>query len=207
MSGQLPSSLALASFIPPRELPFNIEGGKEKTLPVEASYFYVKEANYSNFDFKLDLGDWISSDLATGHNCGGWGTFRQISFRNRNVAALELIVIVGFGDPIDNRLNLIASRDGTAASMVPPTIEEEGITLADAAAVELLPADPNRKEAWLWTDEASSNAWWGVDNAVGTEDFRRIGQSIDGFTKIPAKCAVWVRASAGVKIGAQVFKF
>lgn len=190
----------------PKPLELTLKPGEKQPLPIEGNYLYLYESQFEIW-VQLDTGEFFPLELGKGVEGFADTRFNTVTVWNKSAVETKHTLLYATNCRyIDNSFNVIQRRDGSPASLVPPLIVEESETMTGAA-VQLLPYDPNRAEAWLWTDSATADAWWGVADTMGTEEHRRIGQSIDGYTKIKTKSAIFVRAAAGVKIGAQVFKF
>ena len=95
-------------FRAPRRIKVNLAAGAEKTYPASGRFFYISEANHSEFEVGLDLGDFLALDQARGHECvPGDDDFEQIRVKNNGDVALVMQIEFGHTRPIDNRLNLV----------------------------------------------------------------------------------------------------
>lgn len=197
----------LKKFIPPETLAFSIDAGGE-SAPVNRTfrYYYIKEANYSDFDIKLGDGGWIPADLAFGYRIpADMEPARSIQFRNRGDNTLSLVLIIAEGEVVDHRVNLVNSRNGSAPSLVPNQWTTIGTTDGADSAFEV-PFDANR--AWLcfshayplfegpsfavvniWADEAKTELLATLQLAAGAE--AAPGQNLY-LMKIPFKGGCWV---------------
>lgn len=202
---------AIFSAPPIRHFTRKIPAGKEVTIDVYGSVLYVKEAEYS-FLTAFDDSDFMPWDLAVGVDFTKFNyAFKKIRFKNTGSADSTIEIFAGFFDLSDRRLNIVESRNGSAASEVPTGFAELSHTFVSTAPVELVGLDYNRYEIWLAADTFGT-AWFGADNATmaggtGTADFRRVGLSFDGFTKLKTKAPVWIRGNVGATVRALVFTY
>lgn len=199
------------SAAPVRHLPRTLNPNAEQSIDVYGSAFYIKEAEYP-VEIAFDDGDFMAWDLAIGVDFAKQGyAFKKVRVRNLAAASNRVEIYAGFFTLDDRRLNVVESRNGSAASKVPVGMTEVSHTFASPVAVQLLPLDYNRAEVWLAADTFGT-AWFGTDEATmngatGTADFRRVGLSFDGFTKLATKAPIWVRGNVGATVRAFVFSF
>lgn len=194
--------------IPPGFQPVQLaaKGTNDSTqrFPLGGTYLYLYEADYE-VECSLDNGEWFPLELGKGIEVKNGLEFS--SFRLRNLAAVvnNLKVIYATNCVyVDNTINVVERRNGSAASFVPGGLIEVAPLVMDGTPQRLLEYDANRAESWLWTDGL---AYWGPDNTVAAAPFCAIGGSLDGFTRIPAKAEIWVIGDAGVNVGARVISF
>jgi hypothetical protein len=190
---------------PIRHFVRTISPGQTESIDVLGCAVVVKEAEYSlqlGFD---DNGDFLDWDLAIGADFQKYGyTFKKLKIKNSGSASNRVEIYAGFFDLQDRRLNIVESRNGSAASEIPTGFSESSLTFVNTNAVQLVPIDYNRCEIWM-TADTFGTAWFGADEstmngASGTADFRRVGLSFDGFTKIKTKAPVWVRGNVGATV-------
>lgn len=189
---------------PIRHFTRKIPAGGEVTIDVFGSVLVVKEAEYSLL-IAFDDSDFLAWDLAIAVDFRAQGyAFKKVRFKNTGASDNTIEVYAGFFDLSDRRLNIVESRNGSAASDIPTGFAEYSYTFVDANAHELVGLDYNRCEIRM-AAETFGTAWFGADEATmngatGTADFRRIGLSFDGFTTLKTKAPVWVRGDVGATI-------
>lgn len=146
--------------------------------------------------------------------------FSQVTLENPvgSAGAVTVTIVIGNLQIDDTRLNIGNSTNMPVTPTDPnfivgATIDTTPTTNAAVAGVQLLAADAGRREVWLWTSDANNLSWWGesqaqalAGQAAGSPDPRQIGLSIEGFTVIRSRAAIWVAAANGVTIRAIVFK-
>lgn len=204
----IPSNFSSA---PIRPLLRTLAANADESFDVFGSAFYVKEAEYP-VEVAFDEGDFLPWDLAIGIDFARQGfAFKRVRIRNLSAAANRVEAYAGFFTIDDKRLNIVESRNGSPASQIPTGYTETEHTFASGAAVELLALDYSRVEVWLAADTFGTS-WFGPTEVImngpsGTADFRRVGLSFDGFTKLRTKSAIWVRGNIGATVRAKVFTF
>lgn len=206
------SSIPTTFSAPPiRHFTTKIPAGQEVTIDVFGSVLVVKEAEYSLLT-AFDDSDFMPWDLAIGVDFSKYGfTFKKVRLKNTGSADNQVEIFAGFFDLSDRRLNIVESRNGSAASDIPTGMSEASYTFVDTNAHELVGLDYNRCEIWLATDTFGTS-YFGADEATmngasGTASFRQIGLSFDGFTKLKTKAPVWVRGNVGAVVRYFVFSY
>ena len=125
--------------------------------------------------------------------------FDVLEVSNETTQAITFDLFYGFGEFIDN------SNTNTGAT---DTVSTNLAIVATGVPQLLADSDASRSEIWLWTDETNNLAWWAESAArlASPANYQKIGQNLDGFTKLKTKAQIWVVAAAGVNIGGIVLK-
>jgi len=125
--------------------------------------------------------------------------FDVLEVSNETTQAITFDLFYGFGEFIDN------SNTNTGAT---DTVSTNLAIVATGVPQLLADSDASRSEIWLWTDETNNLAWWAESAArlASPANYQKIGQNLDGFTKLKTKAPIWVVAAAGVNIGGIILK-
>lgn len=200
---------------PPRYIRSTLAVGQ--ALPVDGPGRYVRLLSTTGtLSVGLNLGTPIPNiQVGQAFKCEPGQEFQRVVFLNPStaLASVTFEALVGDVELVDTRLalNLASNIPVTQADpnfAVGATMDSTPVTAAASGIVQLLAADATRREAWLWTDSATNAAWFAESAAqlAAPLDFQRVGMTIEGFTKIRTRSAVYVKAADGVKVGAIVFK-
>jgi hypothetical protein len=197
---------------PLRHYSRTLGASEETTFDALGSAFYLKEAEYP-VEIAFDDGPFMLWDLAIEVNFSRWNfSFKKVRVKNTVAAENRIELYAGFMDLNDRRLNVVESRNGSAAAQVPPLFTEVAHTFdGSGLAVQLVPLDYGRAEIWLFPEPFGS-VWFGPTEAImnggtATNAARQIGLSLDGCTKLRTKAPVWVRGASGSTVRALVFSF
>lgn len=190
----------------------DVEAGEEQHFTAPGIALRFKEADFG-FELSLDNGPFVPFDVGMDIVCFPGDSFKTIGIKNTGPTKANYIVLYGKVKVGDSRLNIVESRNGSAASNT-AVATAEFISNADDQAlntwVPIAPYDANRTEIWLWTDAAVSAFWdfeGGVKVPVAARDlFLTPGPK--QWLKLETKSAIYVRhTEAGKKVIAQVFTF
>lgn len=189
-----------------------------QTIQAVGNFYYLVEADYV-LEIKTDVSSFKLHDVGTGERFPDYvdeGITKKVAFgsleiRNPNNVECEFEIVVGFSEYIDNRLNVVERRNGSAASTVPPILTEYRFEFTGSNEntwQKFLDSNPNRSHVWL-ADNGSAAYWAGADitgSASETANFRVIPD--DGnFVKLDYKGEVWIRGANGAEITALEFTF
>jgi hypothetical protein len=198
---------------------FSISPGDANALAVEApgNYLLTKEADFP-FEIAFDDGDWVPFDVGmevsspTGPTQRRWERFKV---RHAGPSAAEFVFIIGDGVNVrDGRLTISESRNGSAASFVPPLCLETVSTVGVSGVVvdtwiNIAPYDAGREEIWLYTD-AAALAYWGLASGATESPARNIkAATVDGrWVKLRTKASIWIKhKEAGKSVTALTFAY
>lgn len=205
----------MSSFLPPKTITGTLAPGQSRDYDGPGSFARLVEANGA-LSIGFDLGTFIPNcQVGQAWKCRSGESFSRIRVENPAGAAADVTYTIVAGDieMVDDRVHintttLVPVQQSDPNFAVGGAMDSTPQTAAAAAGVLLLPADPTRREAWLWTDESSNAAWFAESAAqlAAPLDFQRIGMTIEGFTKLRTRSAIYVKAANGVKVGAIVFK-
>lgn len=196
---------------PIRHIQVKVPAGQSVSVNVYGAAFFIKEAEYSVL-VAIDDSDFMPWDLAISADFAKYGyAFKKLSFKSTGANDNTIELYAGFVEVGDRRLNIVESRNGSAASEIPTGFVEISHTFADANPFEFAALDYNRCEIWL-TADTFGTVWFGDSSATmagasGTADFRRVGLSFDGFTKIKTKSSIWTRGNVGATVRGFVFTY
>lgn len=207
-------------FLPPRTFTKTLAVGD--SIPIDGPGVYARIiASTGPVSVGFDNGTPIPGiTTGQGFKCLDGQSFTRVTLENPVGSAGAVTVTMVIGNMIleDNRFNIgtstaIPVSETDPNFIVGATIDTTPSTAAALAGINLLVADPGRREVWLWTSDPGNLAWWGesqaqalAGQAAGSPDPRQIGLSIEGFTFIRSRAAIWVAAANGVTIRAIVFK-
>jgi hypothetical protein len=195
---------------------FTVPTGESSAFQVEApgTYLRVKEADYP-FEISFDDGDWLPFDVGMTANTTTAARFQRFKVRHNAPTDSEFVFLIGDGVTVDDgRLTISESRNGSAASMIPPNLNETVSTVGVSGVVvdtwiELAPYDAGRAEIWLYTD-AASLAFWGL-SGTATESAARNIKAATGegrWVKLRTKAAIWIKhKEAGKSVTALTFAY
>lgn len=192
--------MSLVKFNGPRPYTYQIPAGETSgRIQITGRFIYPKEANYSNFDIKFDNGDWVPSDLAFGFKVPAYmEPFKEIQIRNNSAETLIITLIIGEVDVIDRRVNLIESRNGSAASMIPNAINLIGTTAGTNTPFQI-PASQSRALLLIQSTEPDSAHSFSLYTAsagdlIGTYSQMPVGSAANagGPVQLKIKAEVWL---------------
>ncbi len=193
----------LKPFSPPEVRPLLIPAGATSAvMPIVGRSVYFKEATYSNFSVSLNKGPFVPVDLAFGFRVPAYmEAFSTVQIKNDNAADLAVVMIVTELDVNDRRTNIIESRGGSAASMVPNAWQY--LDLVPTSGVRLhIEANANRAAIVLKLGSADGPGRLDVyDAAVGGNllaSFYYSDESISpAIEKIANKGEFWIEDVVG----------
>lgn len=196
---------------PFQALKVSVPANEELLFPAPGNFLQVKEADFS-FELGLDDGQLMPWDVGMGLQCDPLDSFQIIRIRNTGPTTSNFQIIYGRGTVIDDRLNIVESRNGSAASNTPPGLTEY-ISAADVVGLDtwalLVPYDENRVSVDLMTD-AASIAYFGLTGSDILAASRNLAVT-PGPLKIRTlytKAAIYVRHhESGKKIYALTTNF
>ena len=120
--------------------------GQEFTFQADCHFVYFQEASFG-FDVALDNGPYIPMNLALGFKCAEGEAITCISIKNTLSVESSFVLTYGRGTIIDQRLNVLESRNGSSASLIPNGVQSATSAGVAIAGTVTLAANPNRKEA------------------------------------------------------------
>ena len=196
----------------------SISPGETNATTVESpgTYLLTKEADFP-FEIAFDDLDWIPFDVGMEISApsGGKTRFERFKIRHAGPSAGEFVFIIGDGVTVrDGRLTISESRNGSAASFVPPLCLETVSTVGVSGVVvdtwyNIAPYDAGREEIWLYTD-AAALAYWGLTGTDAEKPHRNIKPAAgEGrWVKLRTKASIWIKhKEAGKSVTALTFAY
>lgn len=203
------------SFLPPKVITGTLAVGASRSYDGPGSFARLVETTGA-LRIGFDLGAPMPNcQVGQAFKTRPSESFSRVTIENPETAAgpVTFTMVVGDVEIIDDRVHIstatvmpVSQSDPNFA--VGATMDTSLETNAAAAGVLLVPADATRREVWLWTDEATNQAWFAesVARLAAPLAFQQIGMTLEGFTKLRTKAAIYVKAANGVKVGAISFK-
>jgi len=105
-----------------------IPAGGVITIPIAGQTFYVLDTT-GQLTVRTDHGTKELYDVGTGKVCHPSDLFKYIEITNANAVAVTATVFIGFGDFIDNRLNIVRYREAS----VQPVADQSTDVIGNAA--------------------------------------------------------------------------
>lgn len=125
-----------------------IPAGGELSVNTDSQFFYILESAYE-FEVSVNGGEFIPMSVGLGYNAP-LGTFiENITLRNTLDVDCAVRIVHGRGSMSDMRLNVIESRNGSAASLVPNGNSNGTFNAIDGVTTLIKPANPNAKDVYL----------------------------------------------------------
>lgn len=121
-----------------------LEAGQEFTFRADMRFFYFSEASFG-FEVMIDDGPPLPFNLALGYECAPGEALTSITIRNTLTVASTFVLFYGRGRLIDQRLNVLESRNGSAASLVPNVAVANAPAVITSSSVVSFDANPNAK--------------------------------------------------------------
>lgn len=125
----MPESPSLTAVAPAKQIPtfgpsqsalpiiITLAAGETRQLVAQGQWFYVKESYLSasasaaeDIEIQSDISPPMPFNVGTGFVFPGASQFRFLIVKNTNAAAVYLEIVVGYGQYIDNRLNIVRTR-------------------------------------------------------------------------------------------------
>lgn len=125
--------------------------GEEFPFKVDCRFFYFLESSYG-FQVKIDDGPFLPLGLATGYRCEDGEAIQTLTIKNTLDKENSFVLIVGRGQFIDLRQNVLENRNGSAASLTPNGLTESVNVTVPYGEEVAVPANPNRKSAFIRVD-------------------------------------------------------
>lgn len=163
-----------------------LAAGEDFTFQADCRFFYFQEAGYG-FEIYIEDGPPLDFNLALGYECEVGEVITNIRIKNTLTVAASFNLVFGRGRLIDQRLNVLENRNGSAASLTPNGTVQSSSTVGSVGVVNI-PANPNRKKAYIRIN---------FDNISDTEG---VDLTINGLAIIQH-----VRNAANANLGAVVY--
>lgn len=110
-----------------------IPAGETRPVNLQGQWFYIKElydlvTNTTADDLQIstDLGGEMPYNVGTGARFPGEAQFRHLIVRNSGANSVYVEIIGGYGDYIDNRLNIVRERPGQVQAVQDQPTEATG---------------------------------------------------------------------------------
>jgi len=178
-----------------------------------AETFYLVSCD-GELSVKTDTGQSESYSGLQGKRAYDGEPFTRAEITNNTAAVVSYDIFYGFGLFIDNNVTVTATGEVNVNQIdrtfaTPDTVSFVDYT-ADGTIHQLIPTQNTRSEVWLWSDTPAT-AWWGPDGASlsGTPpDTQKLTGApfLGSFVVLKTKNPIYVKAAAGVKFRAIVFK-
>lgn len=117
--------------------------GQEYTFQADCHFVYFQEASFG-FDVAFDNGPYIPMNLALGFRCAEGEAITSVSIKNTLSVDSSFVLVYGRGTIIDQRLNVLESRNGSSASLIPNGFVETTDVIASGDDL-IVSANPNRE--------------------------------------------------------------
>lgn len=121
-----------------------LAAGGEHTLMADCHFVYFVEASFG-VEVSFDSGPFIPMNLALGYKAPSGEVITSITIRNTLTKDTSFLIFYGRGEIIDQRLNVLESRNGSAASLVPNGVLVSSSFTVPVGDNVIIPANPNRK--------------------------------------------------------------
>ena len=181
-----------------RRVQGTIAAGKMESYSGYSNTFYIISTT-GQLRIKTNTGISAIYDGKKGVKTYEGNPFDLLEVFNETANPITFDLFYGFGEFIDN---------STANAQSSDTVSSNLAIVATGVPQLLVDSDAARAEIWLWTDETNNLAWWAESAArlASPANYQKIGQNLDGFTKLKTKAPIWVVAAAGVNIGGIILK-